>query len=250
MKKYLAAVLAATMALGCTTTAFAENDAIRDAIELNSSMFKEKQTVSGRFLNMLASYENETATWKTDDYAFTFRSEDVPGDLKDNSKVDLHIERIKDGLSLYDKAVGWDTPKYVFKTEADTFRVPFEMTILESNFMPGSTVHVYRLDSSKWDNGVQTNSFSAVQKDILVDEDGNITFPMTEGGTYLVTAKPVVDHEGTLEEHLFTVEYEQRGNYDELLTYLQDDPNGYFTNLWEIPEHPDAGEDPTSSHYR
>ena len=46
------------------------------------------------------------------------------------------------------------------------------------------------------------------------------------------------------------MEYEQRGNYDELLTYLQDDPNGYFTNLWEIPEHPDAGEDPTSSHYR
>ena len=47
----------------------------------------------------------------------------------------------------------------------------------------------------------------------------------------------MVSHEGELEEMLFQVEYEQRGDYDELLTYLKDDPNGYFTNLWEAPGH-------------
>ena len=72
---------------------------------------------------------------------------------------------------------------------------------------------------------------------MLVAENGDITFPMAEGGTYLVSAKPVISHEGELEEMLFQVKYEQRGNYDELLTYLKDDPNGYFTNLWEAPGH-------------
>ena len=91
--------------------------------------------------------------------------------------------------------------------------------------------------SSTWDQGTQTNVFSAVKKDVVVAENGDISFPMTEGGTYLVSAKPVVSHEGELEEMLFQVEYEQRGDYDELLTYLKDDPNGYFTNLWEAPGH-------------
>ena len=151
--------------------------------------------------------------------------------------LSLGMERIKDRLSIYNKAVGRDTPKYVFKTEAETFKVPFEMTIRDSSFMPGSTVHVYRLDSTTWDQGTQTNVFSAIKKDVLVAENGDITFPMAEGGTYLVSAKPVISHEGELEEMLFQVKYEQRGNYDELLTYLKDDPNGYFTNLWEAPGH-------------
>lgn len=236
MKKLTAAVLAAALTLGCASTAFA-NEAIDDAIELNQYNFEEKEAVSGRFLNLLASYPGETATWQTEDYAFTFRSEDVPEELDDRSSVNLHMERIKDRLSIYDKAVGRDTPKYVFKTEAESFKVPFEMAIRESNFMPGSTVYIYHLDSSTWDQGTQTNVFSAVKKDVVVAENGDISFPMTEGGTYLVSAKPVVSHEGELEEMLFQVEYEQRGDYDELLTYLKDDPNGYFTNLWEAPGH-------------
>ena len=182
MKKLTAAVLAAALTLGCASTAFA-NEAIDDAIELNQYNFEEKEAVSGRFLNLLASYPGETATWQTEDYAFTFRSEDVPEELDDRSSVNLHMERIKDRLSIYDKAVGRDTPKYVFKTEAESFKVPFEMTIRESNFMPGSTVYIYRLDSSTWDQGTQTNVFSAVKKDVVVAENGDISFPMTEGGT-------------------------------------------------------------------
>ena len=77
MKKLTAAVLAAALTLGCASTAFA-NEAIDDAIELNQYNFEEKEAVSGRFLNLLASYPGETATWQTEDYAFTFRSEDVP----------------------------------------------------------------------------------------------------------------------------------------------------------------------------
>ena len=236
MKKLTAAVLAAVLSAGCTTTAFA-NDAIKEAIELNQYNFEEKESVSGRFLNLLASYPDESAIWQTEDFAFTFHSNDVPEGLDDRTSIQLHMERIKDRLSIYNKAVGRDTPKYVFKTEAETFKVPFEMTIRDSSFMPGSTVHVYRLDSTTWDQGTQTNVFSAIKKDVLVAENGDITFPMAEGGTYLVSAKPVISHEGELEEMLFQVKYEQRGNYDELLTYLKDDPNGYFTNLWEAPGH-------------
>ncbi len=236
MKKLTAAVLAAVLSVGCTTTAFA-NDAIKEAIELNQYNFEEKESVSGRFLNLLASYPDESAIWQTEDFAFTFHSNDVPEGLDDRTSIQLHMERIKDRLSIYNKAVGRDTPKYVFKTEAETFKVPFEMTIRDSSFMPGSTVHVYRLDSTTWDQGTQTNVFSAIKKDVLVAENGDITFPMAEGGTYLVSAKPVISHEGELEEMLFQVKYEQRGNYDELLTYLKDDPNGYFTNLWEAPGH-------------
>ena len=121
MKKLTAAVLAAALTLGCASTAFA-NEAIDDAIELNQYNFEEKEAVSGRFLNLLASYPGETATWQTEDYAFTFRSEDVPEELDDRSSVNLHMERIKDRLSIYDKAVGRDTPKYVFKTEAESFK--------------------------------------------------------------------------------------------------------------------------------
>ncbi len=80
MKKLTAAVLAAALTLGCASTAFA-NEAIDDAIELNQYNFEEKEAVSGRFLNLLASYPGETATWQTEDYAFTFRSEDVPEEL-------------------------------------------------------------------------------------------------------------------------------------------------------------------------
>ena len=236
MKKFAAAAVAAALILGSVSTGFA-NEAIEDAIELNRYNFEEKQKVSGQFLNMLASYPGETATWQTEDYSFTFRSEDVPEDLDSRSSVDLHMERVKDRLSIYDKAVGRDTPKYVLKTEAESYQVPFELTIRESNFMPGSTVYVYRLESSTWDQGTQTNVFGAVKKDVIVAENGDISFPMEQGGTYLISAKPVVSHEGELEEMLFQVEYEQRGDYDELLTYLKDDPNGYFTNLWEAPGH-------------
>ena len=107
MKKLTAAVLAAVLTLGCASTAFA-NEAIDDAIELNRYIFEEKETVSGRFLNLLASYPGETATWQTEDYAFTFRSEDVPEGIDDRSSIDLHMERIKDRLTIYDKLPGED----------------------------------------------------------------------------------------------------------------------------------------------
>ena len=122
MKKLTAAVLAAVLSVGCTTTAFA-NDAIKEAIELNQYNFEEKESVSGRFLNLLASYPDESAIWQTEDFAFTFHSNDVPEGLDDRTSIQLHMERIKDRLSIYNKAVGRDTPKYVFKTEAETFKV-------------------------------------------------------------------------------------------------------------------------------
>lgn len=196
MKKLTAAVLAAALTLGCASTAFA-NEAIDDAIELNQYNFEEKEAVSGRFLNLLASYPGETATWQTEDYAFTFRSEDVPEELDDRSSVNLHMERIKDRLSIYDKAVGRDTPKYVFKTEAESFKVPFEDH-------PGKQFHAgfHRYTFTVWTAapGIRAPRpvFSAVKKDVVVAENGDVSFPMTEGGTYLVSAKPVVSHEGEL----------------------------------------------------
>ena len=237
MKKLTAAVLAAALTLGCASTAFA-NEAIDDAIELNQYNFEEKEAVSGRFLNLLASYPGETATWQTEDYAFTFRSEDVPEELDNRSSVNLHMERIKDRLSIYDKAVGRDTPKYVFKTEAESFKVPF--AIRPSGKATSCRVPLYTFTAWTAVPGIRAPRpmYSPPSRRMWsLLRMATSPSPMTEGGTYLVSAKPVVSHEGELEEMLFQVEYEQRGDYDELLTYLKDDPNGYFTNLWEAPGH-------------
>ncbi|MBS4785403.1 MAG: hypothetical protein KH009_04755 [Clostridiales bacterium] len=237
MKKTFAAALAAVMALSLGTTAYASNEVIDDAIELNKYIFEEKQSVSGKFLNLVASYPDETATLKTEDFAFTFHSEDIGDDIDDRDRIDLRIKDVDDRTDMYDKAVGRTTPKYAFELEADKFKVPFDLTVLDSNFMPGSTVHVYHLDSSEWDNGTLTNVFEAVKKDLLVDENGDITFRVKEGGTYLITAREIVTHEGTIEEQAFDFERTQRADISELLTYLKDDPNGYFTQLWEAPGH-------------
>ena len=183
----------------------------------------------------MASYPGESATLKTKDFAFTFHSEDIGEGIDDRDRFDLHIEDVDDRTSMYDKAVGRTTPKYAFKMEA--VKVPFDLTVLDSNFMPGSTVHVYRLDSSEWENGTQTNVFAAVEKNLTVQQNGDITFRMEQGGTYLITAKEIVSHVGSIEEHAFDFERPQRTDITQLLTYLKDSPDGYFTQLWEAPGH-------------
>lgn len=49
--------------------------------------------------------------------------------------------------------------------------------------------------------------------------------------------REIVTHEGTIEEQAFDFERTQRADISELLTYLKDDSNGYFTQLWEAPGH-------------
>lgn len=125
MKKLTAAVLAAALTLGCASTAFA-NEAIDDAIELNQYNFEEKEAVSGRFLNLLASYPGETATWQTEDYAFTFRSEDVPEELDDRSSVNLHMSASRTASPSMTRPWAGIPPNMYSKSEADPSRFPLK----------------------------------------------------------------------------------------------------------------------------
>ena len=219
-KKIVALLLAALVSAGCSTAAFAENEQIQSTIELNQYMFAEKVSVSGRFLNMVKSHPGESATLKTPDYAYTFYSDSI-GDIDDHRTYSLRVKKISGAwdlnerfdnenpniiyrdISIFNTAVGTSTPKYIFETEAETLPAPMDFTILESNFMPGGLVNIYRLEESSTTDGVRTSRFSVVEKQVKVADNGDITVPLETGGTYLVTTGTITDHTGDADAAAF-----------------------------------------------
>lgn len=236
MKKLAAFMAAMTVLSGSLQLGYAQDSEITQSIAANRSNFASKMQLSSSFLNLLKAHPGDSAKLETEKFAFTIFSDEI-GEIPPSVRsYDLRTRRLTENLDRYDKAVGFKTPKYVIEIkEEQNFPCPIHFTIKQSNFMPGSIVHVYAYTGTYETDETTTNTFEQVKLDIRVQENGDLTFPITKGGTYLISPQKVEEHSDYLEAAVYTYDMPERNQIEDLLSYLKEDPDGYFTQLWEAP---------------
>lgn len=196
-----------------------ENRDLDANVESTQAMFQEKRTVPAWLLTDLAKMDNKTITLNADFYAVSFNSETVGEVPWDAVRYDLTVNRLTKNIQAFENAVGAFTPKYVLEVVTPTFPGTVTITLTDSSFMPTSEVCVYRY--------VDDLTFEIVDKNAVVDENGNVSFPITQGGKYLVSSRGISEK---LEQ--FDFERPALTNGGELLTYLNQDSRYDFSDLY------------------
>lgn len=219
-QKVLFAATAVLTILSTQTVAFAENTAKFNTNLANVQLTYEQKGTAPMFLfeNIKADPQN-TISLQTEKFRIEMKGTDM-GELdKTLKRYDLSIAKKKEDIDDYHKLLGEKTPKNVLVIAKETPQLPGKATItlLDSSFRPDATVHVYqRVDKA---------TLVAVQENIVVNSEAELSFDITEGGEYLVTTR-------SLAENLPGYDFArpQRAEIIQLLSYTKDDTtNRYLT---------------------